>query len=96
MSDRVGDQLVELFRLDHAPGDQRRDALDRGKENEATAAHPGYASTNLQFHTDRRWMDLIAGPGGFMEQCRAPKLVERSSAAKDADVARRLWEVSEG
>jgi NAD(P)-dependent dehydrogenase (short-subunit alcohol dehydrogenase family) len=93
----------------------------------ATAAHPGYASTNLQFHSQRRAFDLIgaignrllaqdenggaqptlyaalaaisgnsfAGPGGFMEQRGAPKLVGRSSAAKDTDVARRLWDVSE-
>jgi hypothetical protein len=37
----------------------------------------------------------FAGPGGFMEQRGAPKLVNRSSAALDMDVARRLWEVSE-
>jgi hypothetical protein len=37
----------------------------------------------------------FAGPGGFMEQRGAPKLVGRSDAAKDTDVARRLWEVSE-
>jgi hypothetical protein len=37
----------------------------------------------------------FAGPGGFMEQRGAPKLVERSSAAKNPDVARRLWDVSE-
>ena len=93
----------------------------------ATAAHPGYAATNLQFHSQRRSMDLIsmlgnrllaqdedggalptlyaavaevpgdsfAGPGGFMEQRGAPKLVGRSAAAKDTDVARRLWDVSE-
>jgi NAD(P)-dependent dehydrogenase (short-subunit alcohol dehydrogenase family) len=93
----------------------------------ATAAHPGYAATNLQFHSERRSMDLIgrignrflaqdeeggalptlyaavadvpgnsfAGPGGFMQQRGAPKLVNRSDAAKDAEVARRLWEVSE-
>jgi NAD(P)-dependent dehydrogenase (short-subunit alcohol dehydrogenase family) len=93
----------------------------------ATAAHPGYASTNLQFHSQRRTFDVIgavgnrllaqdedggalptlyaalaevpgnsfAGPGGFMEQRGAPKLVGRSDAAKDADVARRLWDVSE-
>jgi NAD(P)-dependent dehydrogenase (short-subunit alcohol dehydrogenase family) len=36
-----------------------------------------------------------AGPGGFMEQRGAPKLVGRSSAAMDMDVARRLWDVSE-
>jgi NAD(P)-dependent dehydrogenase (short-subunit alcohol dehydrogenase family) len=93
----------------------------------ATAAHPGYAATNLQFQSGRRSMDLIgvignrlfaqdedggalptlyaavaeipgdsfAGPGGFMEQRGAPKLVGRSAAAKDAEVARRLWEGSE-
>jgi hypothetical protein len=37
----------------------------------------------------------FAGPGGFMEQRGAPKLVGRSAAAKDAAVAARLWEVSE-
>jgi NAD(P)-dependent dehydrogenase (short-subunit alcohol dehydrogenase family) len=93
----------------------------------ATAAHPGYASTNLQFHSGNRLVDLIsvvgnrlvaqdedggalptlyaavadvpgnsfAGPGGFMEQRGAPKLVGRSDAAKDSDAARRLWDVSE-
>jgi NAD(P)-dependent dehydrogenase (short-subunit alcohol dehydrogenase family) len=93
----------------------------------ANAAHPGYAATNLQFHSQRRLFDLIsvvgnrllaqdenggalptlyaavadipgdsfAGPGGFMEQRGAPKLVRRSGAATDADVARRLWDVSE-
>jgi NAD(P)-dependent dehydrogenase (short-subunit alcohol dehydrogenase family) len=93
----------------------------------AAAAHPGYAATNLQFHSGRRVVDMIsvvgnrliaqgedggalptlyaatadipgnsfAGPGGFLEQRGAPKLVGRSAAAKDARVARRLWEVSE-
>ncbi|MFL5860085.1 MAG: oxidoreductase [Solirubrobacteraceae bacterium] len=93
----------------------------------ANAAHPGYASTNLQFHSQNRVMDFIslignrviaqdenggalptlyaavadipgnsfAGPGGFMEQRGAPKLVGRSSAAQDMDVACRLWDVSE-
>ena len=93
----------------------------------ATAAHPGYAATNLQFHSGRRSMDLFnavanrlfaqrlsdgalptvyaavcdvpgnsfAGPSGFMEGRGAPKLVGRSSAAQDAEVARRLWDVSE-
>ena len=36
-----------------------------------------------------------AGPGGFMEGRGAPKLVGRSRAAQDMDVARRLWDVSE-
>jgi len=93
----------------------------------ATAAHPGYAATNLQFHSERRVLDLLghignriiaqdarggalptiyaaladipgdsyAGPGGFMEARGPAKLVGRSDAAKDVDVARRLWEVSE-
>jgi NAD(P)-dependent dehydrogenase (short-subunit alcohol dehydrogenase family) len=93
----------------------------------ATAAHPGYAATNLQFHSQQRWMDVIsgianrllaqsadagalptlyaavadipgtsfAGPGGFMEQRGAPRLVGRSVAAQDMAVARRLWDVSE-
>ena len=92
----------------------------------ATAAHPGYAATNLQFHSGRRVFDIIsmvgnrvvaqgadggalptlyaavadvpgdsfAGPG-FLEVRGAPKLVGRAAAAKDADVARRLWDVSE-
>jgi NAD(P)-dependent dehydrogenase (short-subunit alcohol dehydrogenase family) len=92
----------------------------------STAAHPGYAATNLQFHSGRRVFDIIsmvgnrvvaqgadggalptlyaavadvpgdsfAGPG-LMEVRGAPKLVGRTDAAKDTDVARRLWEVSE-
>ena len=94
----------------------------------ATAAHPGYAATNLQFHSGRRSMDFInrignrllaqdedggalptlyaavadvpgnsfAGPGGFMEQRGAPKLVQRSKAARDVAVAARLWDASVG
>jgi NAD(P)-dependent dehydrogenase (short-subunit alcohol dehydrogenase family) len=105
---------------------QRRLA-DAGSTVLATAAHPGYAATNLQFHSGRSSLDLIsrlgnrlvaqdenggalptlyaavadvpgnsfAGPGGFMEQRGAPKLVGRSKAAQDPDVARRLWVVSE-
>jgi NAD(P)-dependent dehydrogenase (short-subunit alcohol dehydrogenase family) len=93
----------------------------------SNAAHPGYASTNLQFHSGRGLMDRFmvignrllaqdenggaeptlyaalaeipgnsyAGPGGFLGQRGAPKLVGRSSAAMDMDVARRLWDVSE-
>ncbi len=83
----------------------------------ATAAHPGYAATNLQFHSGHWSLDQInrignrllaqdenggalptlyaavadvpgnsfAGPGGFMEQRGAPKLVGRSAAAQDMD-----------
>jgi len=93
----------------------------------SNAAHPGYAATNLQFHSGRKLMDVIstlgnrllaqdenggaeptlyaalaeipgnsyAGPGGFLEQRGAPKLVGRTKAAMDMDVARRLWDVSE-
>jgi NAD(P)-dependent dehydrogenase (short-subunit alcohol dehydrogenase family) len=93
----------------------------------ATAAHPGYAATNLQFHSGHRSLDLInaagnrllaqdedggalptlyaalaeipgdsfAGPGRLMEQRGPAKLVGRSKAAQDSDVARRLWDVSE-
>jgi NAD(P)-dependent dehydrogenase (short-subunit alcohol dehydrogenase family) len=98
-----------------------------GSDVLATAAHPGYASTNLQFHSGRRTVDLLsrvgnrliaqdedggalptlyaavadipgnsfAGPGGFMEQRGPAKLVGRTKAARDSDVARRLWDVSE-
>jgi NAD(P)-dependent dehydrogenase (short-subunit alcohol dehydrogenase family) len=105
---------------------QRR-LTDAGSAVLATAAHPGYAATNLQFHSGRRALDLLsvvgnrviaqdeeagalptlyaavadvpgnsyAGPDGFMELRGKPKLVGRSKAAKDADVARRLWDASE-
>jgi NAD(P)-dependent dehydrogenase (short-subunit alcohol dehydrogenase family) len=105
---------------------QRR-LIDAGSAVEANAAHPGYAATNLQFHSENRFMDIIsaignriiaqddkggslptlyaavadipgnsyAGPSGFMEGRGAPKLVGRSGAATDMDVARRLWDVSE-
>ena len=35
------------------------------------------------------------GPGGFLQQRGYPKRVKAASKAYDADVARRLWEVSE-
>ncbi len=105
---------------------QRR-LTDAGSPVLATAAHPGYAATNLQFHSANRVFDLLgaagnrllaqseddgapptlyaaladvpgnsfAGPGGFMEQRGPAKLVGRSNAAEDMDVARRLWDVSE-
>ena len=105
---------------------QRR-LSDAGSAVLAMGAHPGYAATNLQFHSGNKPFELIgalgnrvlaqdedggalptlyaavadipgdsyAGPGGFMEQRGPAKLVGRSGAAKDAAVARRLWEVSE-
>ncbi|GGV01064.1 putative short-chain dehydrogenase/reductase [Actinomadura cremea] len=36
-----------------------------------------------------------AGPSGFLEQRGAPKPVGRSAKARDTEVARRLWNVSE-
>ena len=37
----------------------------------------------------------FAGPGGIGELRGAPKLVDRSKSAKDPDLARRLWDMSE-
>jgi NAD(P)-dependent dehydrogenase (short-subunit alcohol dehydrogenase family) len=105
---------------------QRR-LTEAGSEVLAMAAHPGYAATNLQFHSGSGFLELIsrvgnrvlaqdeaggalptlyaatadipgnsfAGPGRFMEQRGPAKLVGRTDAAKDTEVARRLWEVSE-
>jgi hypothetical protein len=39
--------------------------------------------------------DSFVGPDGFMEQRGYPRLVDRSSAAKSAVDAARLWTVSE-
>ncbi len=39
--------------------------------------------------------DSYIGPDGFMEQKGHPRLVDRSTAAKDAEAAARLWTVSE-
>jgi NAD(P)-dependent dehydrogenase (short-subunit alcohol dehydrogenase family) len=93
----------------------------------AVAAHPGYAATNLQSHTQNfiqgafmRVTNLViaqseemgalptlyaatvdipggsyVGPDGFREQRGHPKLVGRTSAARDADTARELWDLSE-
>jgi NAD(P)-dependent dehydrogenase (short-subunit alcohol dehydrogenase family) len=98
-----------------------------GSDGLATAAHPGYAATNLQSRSQRRSLDLLmaignrllaqnqnagalptlyaavadvpgnsfAGPRGLLEQRGAPKLVARTAAAQDTDVARHLWDVSE-
>jgi NAD(P)-dependent dehydrogenase (short-subunit alcohol dehydrogenase family) len=105
----------------------QRKLIGVGSSIKATAAHPGYAATNLQFHSENRAMDAFnavanrflaqdedggalptlyaavadvpgdsfAGPAGFMEWRGGAKLVKRTAAAEDPDVARRLWEVSE-
>jgi NAD(P)-dependent dehydrogenase (short-subunit alcohol dehydrogenase family) len=105
---------------------QRR--LDEaGSPVRALAAHPGYASTNLQHHTgnvvEEALMtignhvvaqsdemgalpilyaasqdlpgDSYVGPDGFQESRGHPKLVGRATAARDAQSARRLWDLSE-
>ena len=105
---------------------QRR-LTQAGSPVKATAAHPGYAATNLQSHGGNRLVAFamekvgnrliasnaadgalptlyaavadipggsFAGPG-FLGLRGAPKLVERSAAARDEQVARRLWAVSE-
>jgi NAD(P)-dependent dehydrogenase (short-subunit alcohol dehydrogenase family) len=99
-----------------------------GSSVKSLAAHPGYASTNLQhagppaidsavMHVSNRVIaqsdemgalptlyaatelglegGTFCGPDGFLEQRGHPKRVFPSSAARDEDVARRLWEVSE-
>ena len=98
-----------------------------GSPLRSMAAHPGYAATNLQFHTESiqdrlmalgnrifaqsdeqgAWPTLFAatvadlpggsfvGPDGFMEQRGNPKVVGSTGSARDEDVARRLWDVSE-
>jgi NAD(P)-dependent dehydrogenase (short-subunit alcohol dehydrogenase family) len=105
---------------------QRR-LTEAGSPVRAMAAHPGYASTNLQSHTGNLVQNAImavsnlviaqsdemgalptlyaatqdipgdsyVGPDGFQEQRGHPKLVGRSGAARDAETARRLWELSE-
>jgi NAD(P)-dependent dehydrogenase (short-subunit alcohol dehydrogenase family) len=94
----------------------------------SVAAHPGYAATNLQFHSQSGFWDFamgrvgnalfaqsesagalptlyaafadipgggFAGPGGMQGMRGAPRLLSPSKRARDPDVARRLWEVSE-
>jgi NAD(P)-dependent dehydrogenase (short-subunit alcohol dehydrogenase family) len=100
---------------------------EAGSNVRATAAHPGYAATNLQSRTGSRlqnigmaignrliaqseekgaWPTLFAatqdipgnsyvGPDGFQEGRGHPKLVGRTAAAQDGEVARRLWTLSE-
>ncbi len=96
-----------------------------GSTLRSMAAHPGYASTNLQSHTESlldRVMALgnrivaqsadmgalptlyaavadvpsgsFAGPGGLLGQHGHPTLVGSSRAARNPEVARRLWERS--
>jgi NAD(P)-dependent dehydrogenase (short-subunit alcohol dehydrogenase family) len=106
---------------------QRRLA-EAGSPVLSMAAHPGYAATNLQSHSDSRVVDFamgtlgnrllaqdaasgalptlyaatadlpgntFAGPSGFGGLRGAPAPCARSRAARDAEVARRLWQVSE-
>jgi NAD(P)-dependent dehydrogenase (short-subunit alcohol dehydrogenase family) len=98
-----------------------------GSDVRATGAHPGYAATKLQSHTENivqnAFMavgnlvfaqsdemgalptlyaatqdlpgDTYVGPDGLGEGRGHPTVVGRSSAARDAETARRLWELSE-
>ena len=97
-----------------------------GSPVRACAAHPGYASTSLQSHTESVLDHVMAlgnrlaaqpaamgalptlyaatvaglpggsyvGPGGFLEQRGHPKVVGTTRSARDAEVARALWERS--
>jgi NAD(P)-dependent dehydrogenase (short-subunit alcohol dehydrogenase family) len=106
---------------------QRR-LTEAGSTVLSMAAHPGYAATNLQTHSDSRLMgfamgtlgnrllaqdaaagalptlyaataglpgNTFAGPSAFGGLRGAPAPCPRSKAASDAEVARRLWQVSE-
>jgi NAD(P)-dependent dehydrogenase (short-subunit alcohol dehydrogenase family) len=106
---------------------QRR-LTEAGSPVLSMAAHPGYAATNLQSHSDSRLMEFamgtlgnrlvaqdaasgalptlyaatadlpgntFAGPSGLGGLRGAPAPCARSKAASDAEVARRLWQVSE-
>ena len=96
-----------------------------GSPVKATAAHPGYAATNLQSHSGSQVTafamtlgnrlvaqdaasgalptlyaavadipgDSFVGPSLGLRG--APKVVHRSAASRDAEVARRLWTASE-
>ena len=99
-----------------------------GSSVKSVAAHPGYASTNLQHAGPTRLDELLmivpnkviaqsdemgalptlyaatepgieggtyVGPDGLAEQRGHPKEVSPNAAARDEEVARRLWEVSE-
>jgi NAD(P)-dependent dehydrogenase (short-subunit alcohol dehydrogenase family) len=100
---------------------------EAGSDVRAMAAHPGYAATNLQSHTQNLLQNAVmaisnrliaqsgemgalptlyaatqdlpgdsyVGPDGFMEQRGHPTLVGRSGAAKDAETAKALWDLSE-
>jgi len=104
---------------------RRLDAV--GSSVHSLAAHPGYAATNLQSHSESRANatflaignrligqsedmgalptlyaatrdlpgDSYVGPDGFQELRGYPTLVGRSRAARDAETARRLWDLSE-
>jgi len=107
---------------------QRR-LTQAGSPVKATAAHPGYAATNLQSHSGNQVTafamtlgnrlvaqdaaagalptlyaavadipgDSFAGPSGplGLGLRGAPKLVHRSAASRDPEVAHRLWLASE-
>ena len=105
---------------------QRR-LISAESDVKVTAAHPGWAATNLQSRSgnviENALMklgnrliaqdsdmgalptlyaatqdlpgDSYVGPSGLFEGRGLPELVDRSDAAKDAEMARKLWEESE-
>ena len=98
-----------------------------GSRVHTLAAHPGYTSTNLQFHSERGLEDRLSaignrlfaqsdeagarptlfaasqdlpgasyvGPDGLGEFRGYPRLVGRTAAASDVEMAKRLWTLSE-
>jgi NAD(P)-dependent dehydrogenase (short-subunit alcohol dehydrogenase family) len=106
---------------------QRR-LTETGSKVLSMAAHPGYAATNLQFHSGSRFTDFAmgtlgnrllaqdaaagalptlyaataglpgntyAGPSKLGGLRGTPAPCNRSKAATDPELARRLWQVSE-
>jgi NAD(P)-dependent dehydrogenase (short-subunit alcohol dehydrogenase family) len=97
-----------------------------GSAVRATAAHPGWAATNLQSHSGSRTKDAVMGvgnllfgtspergalptlfaatadvpgcsyigPGGRLGFRGAPAPAGRTAAARDGDMARRMWAAS--
>ncbi len=107
-------------------GELQRRLEAAGSPVRSVAAHPGYAATNLQSHTESIQDSVMAvfnvvfaqsaemgalptlyaatqdvpggayvGPDGLAEQRGHPKLVGMSPAARDAELAARLWALSE-
>jgi hypothetical protein len=78
MGRRVGDELIELSGVDHAAGDERRDALDRREEDEADAL--GFASFEGALGLalfDQLEHDCEDAVGGLVERSRLLAVLTR-------------------